>query len=75
MFKTVGMVVRPNLNPIRKNERVRFKKRSPDNSTSVLCVLRARRYAYGKIRDSLFKYFTPKLGIEQMNRVPGKIEI
>ena len=48
---------------------------SPDHSTSVLCVLCARRYAYDKIRDLLFKYFTPKLGIEQMNRVPGKIEI
>ena len=48
---------------------------SPDNSTSVLCVPRARRYAYDKIRDILFTCFTPKLGIEQMNKVPGKIEI
>ena len=38
--------------------------RSPDNSTSVLCVPRARRCAYDVIRDLLFKYFTPKLGIE-----------
>ena len=48
---------------------------SPENSTSVLCVPRARRYTYEKIR--LFKYFTinQKLGIEQMNKVPGEIEI
>ena len=48
---------------------------SPDNSTSVLCVSRARRYAYDKICDLLFKYFTPKLGIEHMNKLTGKIEI
>ena len=42
---------------------------------SVLCVLRARRYAYDKIRDLLFKYFTLKLGIEQINKAPGEIEI
>ena len=50
--------------------------RSPDNSKSVLCVPRARRYAYEKIRDWLFKFFPPKLGIEQMNnKVAGKIDI
>ena len=53
----------------------RISNRSPDNSMSALCVARARRYAYDKIRDLSFKYFTPKLGIEQMNKVPGKIEI
>ena len=49
--------------------------RSPDNSTSVVYVPRARRYAYDKIRHLLFKYFTPKLGIEQMNMIPGKNQI
>ena len=49
--------------------------RSPDNSTSVICVPRARRYAYDKICDLLFKYFTPKLGIEPIYNVPRIIEI
>ena len=40
---------------------------SPDNSMSFLCVPRARHYAYDKIRDLLFKYSTPKLGIKQIN--------
>ena len=33
------------------------------------------RYAYDKIRDLLFKYLTPKMGIEKMNKEPGGIEI
>ena len=41
-------------------------KGSPNNSTRVLRVPRAIRYDYDKIRDLLSKYFTPKLGIEQI---------
>ena len=48
---------------------------TPDYSTSVLDVPCARRCAYEKIRDWLFTFFRPKLGIEQMNKVPEKIEI
>ena len=52
---------------------IMFLLRSSDNSTNALCVSRAKRYAYNKIRDLLFRYFTPKLEIEQMNKVLGKI--
>ena len=45
---------------------------SPDNGTIVLCVPRAR---HDQIRDLLFKYFTPKLGIGQKTKLPGKIRI
>ena len=48
---------------------------SPDNSTSIFCVPRARVYAYERIRDLLFKFFQSNLGIEQLNKVPGEIEI
>ena len=48
---------------------------SPDNSPTVLLVRRATSYVYDKIRDLLFEHFTSKLGIEQMNKVPGKIKI
>ena len=41
----------------------------------VFSVSRERRYAYDKIRNLLFKYFTPKVRIEQMSMVPGKIKI
>ena len=65
--------------PMGKKKEIKVAKpihlRSPDNSTSVLCVLRVRRYANDNIRDLLFKCFTSKLGIEQMNKVPGKFEI
>ena len=46
-------------------------------NNEVLIIVRvfSVRYAYDKIRDLLFKYFTPKLGIEQMNKVRGKMEI
>ena len=44
--------------------------RSPENSTSALCVPRARRYAYEKICDWLFKFFSPNLGIEERNKEP-----
>ena len=40
----------------------------------ILCVPRARRYAYEKIRDCLLKFFPSKLGIEQMDKVPGQIK-
>ena len=46
---------------------------SPDNSPTVLLVRRATSYVYDKIRDLLFEHFTSKLGIEQMNKLPGEI--
>ena len=39
------------------------------------CSLFAACKACNEIRDLLFKYFTPKLGIEQMNKVYCKIEM
>ena len=49
--------------------------RSPDTGASVLCVPRASHYANGKKRDRLFIFLPSKLGIEQINKVPGEIKI
>ena len=52
-----------------------FLQRSPDKGASVLCVPRASHYANGKNRDQLFIFLPLNLGIEQMNKASGKIEI
>ena len=52
-----------------------FLRRSSDKGASVLCVPRASHYANGKNCDRLFIFLPLKLGIEQMNKVPGKIKI
>ena len=49
--------------------------RSPDKGASVLCVPRSSHYANGKNRYRLFIFLPSKLGIEQMNKIPGIIKI
>ena len=54
--------------------RINVIRRSPDKGESVLCV--PRQAIMPKERTAVgYSFFPIKLGVEQMNKVPGEIEI